>query len=249
MSNELNPLDLEKTYRQISRPPIVEAIIHWQAFPTVKLDPTEVLARFQERFPRFTTSIPLQSLEFVPNLSPVGETSTAQHHLGYRLLSEDRREVIQIFRDGVSYSLLNAYTHWDYFVKAAEPVWSAHADLVKPVELSRVAVRFINHFPTVTLGSLGSVLREPPTCPANLPLTEFVYQSAFDVPGRHYGARVIKLMQKSTPGLFLDIEAFTSKATIIESNEHQMTLRHLRGLKNAVFFSLITNDIANSQPV
>lgn len=97
---------------------------------------------------------------------------------------------------------------------AAKDAWAAYVDIAAPVEIERLGIRFINHLPEATGETLSQFLREPPTCPSNLPLKEFVYQSTFNVPGHPYGIRVIKVKQPSMPevqqssGLFLDIDVF-----------------------------------------
>ncbi len=67
--------------------------------------------------------------------------------------------------------------------------------MAAPLEIQRLGLRYINQIPIKGAESLGEVLREPPTCPSNLPLNDFVYQSTFTVPNHPFGIRVIKVMQ------------------------------------------------------
>lgn len=151
-----------------------------------------------------------------------------------------------MFRDGVAYAVVANYAHWDAFQQTAKNAWAQFGEIAAPEEIQKLSVRYINHFPTVTVNTLEDMLREPPTCPANLPLKEFVYQSRFDVPSYEFGVRIIKVLQPSRPGLpgasglFLDLEAYTTKAIPNDPMKIAETLAHLRWLKNKVFFSLIT---------
>jgi uncharacterized protein (TIGR04255 family) len=247
MTGALFNFDMPEVFPRLAAPPIVEAMIHWSALPGQAYDLVSILDSLKQRFGRFVKVIPLQSLILQFNTMPTGDTTAArgQSQLGFRLLTEDGREAIQVFRDGFSYSLLKNYQDWTEFHDSALQAWDIYAEMFQPAEIQRIAVRFINHFPTATLGTLSGILRDPPTCPANLPLGEFVYQSTFDVPGYNYGSRIIKMMQKPTPaiascsGLFLDIEVFTTKPTLPGAEEHHVVLRHLRQLKNKVFFALV----------
>lgn len=248
MANGVFTLNLDEEFPRLSRPPIVEAVIHWQARPANKLNPETLQADLSRRFPGFPKSSPMHGMEVSAKFSSWGDTAAAQQtrFLGVRMISETEREVVQVFREGMTYSVVRDYSHWDSFRAAAEEVWSEFSDLAAPNEIQRLGVRFINHFPTVTAEKLGEILREPPTCPANLPLSEFVYQSRFDVPSYEYGVRAIKVLQPPAPGmpessgLFLDLDVFTTKAIQNDPADIDSALKHLRWLKNKVFFSLLT---------
>jgi len=166
---------------------------------------------------------------------------------GIRLKTEDGRYVIQFTRDGLVFSRTKEYEHWEPFEVAAKQAWQAFLDIAAPIETQRLGVRFINHVPAATSETLRAFLRDPPTCPSNLPLEEFVYQSTFGVPGHPYAVRVIKLLQPSMPelppssGLFLDVDVFTATAIPNEPGPLDQALIRMRWLKNKVFFSLLTD--------
>ena len=89
------------------------------------------------------------------------------------------------------------------------------------------------------------------TCPSNLPLKEFVYQSTFQVPDHPFGVRVTKLMQPSLPGLpqssglFVDCDVFTTRP--LDSDEAlEDALGKMRWLKNKIFFTLMTEQAIQS---
>jgi uncharacterized protein (TIGR04255 family) len=249
MANGVFTLNLDERFPRLSKPPIVEAVVHWQARPTRKLNPETLQSEVSRLYPGFPSIAPMQTMELSAKISLGGDTTTAQHKrfLGFRLQAESDREVVQIFRDGVAFSVVKDYSHWDSFCSAAKDAWAGYVDLTAPNEIQRLGVRFINHFPTVTSTTVGMVLREPPTCPANLPLKEFVYQSSFDIPGYDYSVRVIKVLQPTSPGLpqssglFLDLEVYSTKPIQNNPTDIEAALKHLRWLKNKVFFSLLTH--------
>ena len=153
---------------------------------------------------------------------------------------------MQFRRDGLVFSRTQPYEHWEPFRDAAKEAWQVWTEIAHPMEVQRLGVRFINHLPAVTPETLAFFLREPPTCPADLPLKEFVYQSTFTVPGHPYGIRVIKVLQPAMPelpastGLFLDIDVYTTKAMPLDGAGLDASLDSMRWSKNKVFFTLIT---------
>ena len=114
------------------------------------------------------------------------------------------------------------------------------------------AIRFINHIPSASPETLAEILRDPPTCPSNLPLSDFVYQSTFTVPNEPFGIRIIKVMQPSvqgmpqSSGLFLDCDVFSTKSISCERSEMDDALVKMRWLKNKIFFSLLTDQTVQS---
>jgi len=248
-------LDLNATFPRLARAPIVEAVIHWRARAQKPLDPKTLEDALSERLSGYPVREPLQQVELMAMISDQEDSSVVHQKRGWqgvRLKSDDDRYVAQFKRDGLVFSRTRGYDHWEPFVAAAKEAWQVYASIAQPVEIQRLGVRFINQIPAAKPESLGAVLREPPTCPSNLPLKEFVYQSTFDVPGYPFGIRVIKVMQPPMPdvqqssGLFLDINVFSTKVLPNEAAAIDDALGQMRWLKNKVFFTLLTDDAIQS---
>jgi uncharacterized protein (TIGR04255 family) len=241
--------DLNETFPRLSRPPIVEAVIHWQARAQKWAEPKAQDAALAERLPQYGTREPIQQVALMATVSGAAYSPVVHHRSGWqgtRLKSPDGRYVIQFTRDGLVFSQTKEYQDWESFQNAAKECWMAYMELAAPMETQRLGVRFINHIATATASTLRDFLRDPPTCPSNLPLEEFVYQSTFSVPGHPFGIRVIKLMQPSMPelplssGLFLDIDVFSTTAIPNGPSPLDEALTRMRRLKNQVFFGLLT---------
>jgi uncharacterized protein (TIGR04255 family) len=246
-------LDLNEPFTRLSRAPIVEAVINWQARAQKWPNPQALDAALAERFPQFATRTPIQHIQMTATVSGEDASSAVRKGpRGIRLKSDDGRYVILFSRDGLVFSRTKDYEHWGPFRDAAEEAWRVYLDIAAPVETQRLSVRFINHIAAATPAMLQDYLREPPTCPANLSLKEFVYQSTFDVPGHPFGVRVIKVLQPSIPelpqssGLFLDIDVFSTIAIANEPSRLEEALTQMRWLKNKVFFSLLTKSAVGS---
>jgi len=253
MAEDLFTLDLNETFPRLSWPPIVEAIIHWQARAQNWPEPLALDTALAEHFPHLATRTPIQHVEMTARVSGEDASSAVRRGpRGIRLKSGDGCYVIQFTRDGLVFSRTKEYEHWEPFRDAARQAWQVYLDIAAPLETQRLGVRFINHISTATPATLRDYLRDPPTCPSNLPLNEFVYQSTFAVPGQPFGVRLIKVLQPSMPelpqssGLFLDIDVFSTTAIPNEAGPLDDALTRMRWLKNKVFFSLLTEAAVQS---
>jgi uncharacterized protein (TIGR04255 family) len=255
MSSSLFNFDLNERFPRLAKAPIVEAVIHWQARGQNVFDPNVLDSKLVQHFPGYTTRKPLHQIEWTAFVSGISDAPLVQHKKGWegvRLESDDQKYIIQFKRDGLIFSRTNGYDRWEPFTTAAKEAWHAYLEIAAPLEVQRLGVRYINQISTATTENLTDVLREPPTCPSELPLKEFVYQSTFAVPGLPFGVRVIKVMQPSMPelqkssGLFLDIDVYTTKAISTDPAELETALTQMRALKNKVFFTLLTEQAIQS---
>jgi uncharacterized protein (TIGR04255 family) len=255
MSTAVFMLDLDETFPHLNRPPIVEAVIHWQARAQNALEPDALAHALAARLPQYDTRESIHQIELMAMMTKKEKSPVVQHSKGWqgiRLKSANGNYEAQFTRDGLIFSRRHGYEHWTAFTSAAMEVWKAYLEIAAPIEIQRLGVRYINHLVEATPQTLGDFLREPPTCPSNLPLMEFVYQSTFSVPGHPFGIRVIKVMQPVMPelrqssGLFIDLDVYTVNAISCESVELALALTHMRWLKNKVFFTLLTDQAVNS---
>lgn len=248
--------DPTETFPSLSRPPIVEAVIHWQAVAQNVLEPDALRTALLSKLPIYSQSAVLQRYGLMAKL-PVGDDTPAVEHqkkgfAGLRLTSNDGCNVLQFKRDGLIFSQTKSYQHWEAFSSAALEAWKVYVEIAAPTDIQRLGVRYINQLAAATPQTLDEFLRDPPTCPSGLPLKEFVYQSTFSVPARAYGIRVIKILQPSLPefehssGLFVDIDVYSTKAIPIEEGATKEALAEMRWLKNKVFFTLLTDNVVNS---
>lgn len=239
-------LELKESFPQLANSPIVEAVIHWQARSQHPFVPDSLRQELAAKLPEFPKCDPIQRFE--PNALVSGKLDVEpqfrqqQAWNGFRLTSADGGYVAQFTRDGLVFSRTEPYEHWGPFTTEAKRAWQVYREVAAPSEIQRLGVRFINHLKAATLENLADFLREPPTCPSNLPLKEFVHQSTFSVPDYPFGVRVIKVMQSTgvlqSSGLFLDCEVFTTKP-LETDHEMEEALVKMRWLKNKVFFTLL----------
>ncbi len=250
MAKDQSLIDLSEHFPLLSTPPIVEAVIHWQARAQNPWDFKTIQAQLSEQLSNYPNCQPVEQFSIDATMTETEPAPIVKHHtslLGYRLTSNDTLDVALFTRDGVAFSRMKPYEDWQQFTASATNVWLAFEKIYAPVEIQRLGVRFVNHIPAATLETIAEYLKEPPTCPSNLPLKEFLYQSTFSVPDRPYGIRVIKLVQPTilgqseSSGLYLDIDVYTTKPIDCSDRDRDLALREMRWLKNKVFFDLLTD--------
>ena len=123
-----------------SRAPIAEAVIDlhvtFDAMPAVG-----ALERFAKTLVvDFPQQQRINALEMA--LKAAGEdgsmsSNTSTSTLGFRLTNQIGDRVLQIRRNGLSYSHLAPYTEWDSFVAEMRPLWSKFLADLAPKAVSR----------------------------------------------------------------------------------------------------------------
>ena len=128
-------------------PPIQEAIfdVRFKFSDSPSMDVLEsVWKSLEETFPKKETIQNFQTkVEFNPTAkAPVVNSISEQY--GLRLVSQDGSRVLQIKRDGMTFSRLNGYDGWEQFWTEATNLLSKYSDVCKPEYAERIALRYIN---------------------------------------------------------------------------------------------------------
>src|SRR5438034_2600089 len=63
---------------------------------------------------------------------------------GYLFSSADEKQVVQYRLDGFTFSRLRPYLQWNQILEEAKRLWVIYAEAVKPILLTRLALRYIN---------------------------------------------------------------------------------------------------------
>ena len=78
--------------------------------------------------------------------------------LGWRYEKDDGSAVVQLRRNGLTYSILKNYPGWDGLKEVAREVWREFLEVSGSVNVSRLAVRYINAI-SIPLAGCGKILR------------------------------------------------------------------------------------------
>ncbi|MCX7418724.1 MAG: TIGR04255 family protein [Planctomycetia bacterium] len=236
-------IDLEETFPHLSRPPIVEAVIHWQTAVGKMLDKSQVNDELTKRFPNYDCRQQQVSLAEFKG-SPDGvEMSASAKWDGFRLNGKDDAEhnVVQLKPNGVVFSRVKHYDCWETLEAEALRFWEVFVDLAEPPVIERLGVRFINQVELAN--STGSYfLKGIPSLPQGMELSRdsFFHQDTLQVSGYPYQINWIRAVQRTLENervLIVDIDVSTSQVESVEREAIKKCLAEMRILKNKLFFS------------
>ncbi len=119
-------LNLNETFPRLSRSPIVEAIIHWQAHAQNQMEPESLRKTLAEKLPMYAQAYSMQAFGLTATLSNGDNVPVVQHEkrgfVGMRLTSEGGCNVVQFLRDRLVFSRTKSYEHWEPFRDAAKAI-------------------------------------------------------------------------------------------------------------------------------
>lgn len=129
-----------ETRQRYRRAPIIEALIDFrvQLPEPVELD---TLMGVDIDYPTREDINVLQSQ--ISFGSAVG-ASASQTQVGYRFISRDKRQIIQMSLQNFTFSRLEPYDCWETFRDEAQRLWEIYSSAVQPQMITRIAVRYIN---------------------------------------------------------------------------------------------------------
>lgn len=174
------------------------------------------------------------------------EQGSVRH--GYRLADRDRRAVVQIRRDGFTFSRLRPYQSWDSMVAEAWPLWERFVTQLGACGVSRVATRFINVLHVEPGQPIDQLLAAPPSVPEGLPptLAAFLFRYVTETTdGITTSVSVATEDQSGSVALVLDIDCFAQRdfsTTASGMKDIRQMLERLRASKNTVFFASIAEE-------
>ena len=162
--------------------------------------------------------------------------------IGWLYQAQTEKTVAQFRIDGFTFSKLEPYTTWEEVFQEARRLWSLYIQVAQPLQVSRVAVRYINRL-RLPPADLGEYLTAPLVLPERIPqrIREFVNRVVVDDPERNLSAIVIQALEApldpTTMQFLLDIDAFRELALPAEDPALAAMFEQLRSLKNDIFFS------------
>src|SRR5580700_594883 len=99
----------------------------------------EIRRSLVDEYPREET-FTVATLSFGPN----AQTSTQQRKMGLKFWGAGDKQVFQARLDGFTLSRLQPYETWERLRDEARRLWDIYRELVRPVKITRLAVRYIN---------------------------------------------------------------------------------------------------------
>jgi uncharacterized protein (TIGR04255 family) len=235
-----------RSYPTLKTAPITEAVIDLRVATSVPFTP-EVLQRWRDAFaPSFPKIEEQRKLEGLVELVDGGLRQSMSDHGVRRLVmrSEDRGEAVIVSDNGFAFSKLRPYTDWPHVFASARDLWALYARTAEPESLTRLAVRYINHFGIPSASSLGDYLEAPPALPVTVAMSEVdnlfrrlvLRETETDietvvVQAIDFGGGEVTVV--------LDIDSSLS-GSFVPNDEVWTHFEELRAAKNRIFFGSIT---------
>ncbi len=237
--------------RELSKPPIREALIDFRIaadsvldasrFNSLRTTLADVYPIVEERRP-FRAELRVESGKLVPPLA---------EDLGFGGLIFSNREktrLAQFRHDGFTFNCLQPYPGATVLIEEALRLWELFRELQKPVEVTRIAMRYINglELPYEDGDDFSRFLAAAPEMPDGTPqhLSNFLSRVV-----AHEPPNVVTVTQKLdyVPGkkpvpVILDVDAFCEEPLHPDRDTLHATLGELRSLKNRVFFAFLTDE-------
>jgi uncharacterized protein (TIGR04255 family) len=132
--------------RHYFKSPIVEALLDIRVeLPLdVKLDD---LQRIHERISNLYPNREEQLLFQAQITGGANVSATAnQSPVGYFYSSENRKKVLQVKIDGLTYSHLAPYDSWENFRDEAKYLWGIYQEIANPKTILEQSIRYVNRF-------------------------------------------------------------------------------------------------------
>jgi uncharacterized protein (TIGR04255 family) len=236
--------------RHLPHAPIREAVIDIAATTNSTFEAVQRLAERLEG--RFSSRVDLwqNSIGFSFDQHGHSSTTTARNRLGVRL--DASPHVLQIRTNGLTFSRLAPYEDWAQISSQAKEWWTAYSDCLNVVEVTKVAVRYVNSMPIPQpYQDFGCYLTCPPKIPTALPQTVggFLHQTTIVDGSVERLARVTQALEPSPNPtgpltILLDIDVSQQKSFGAKDPAIWQVLDGLRDFKNNIFFEYITETTA-----
>jgi uncharacterized protein (TIGR04255 family) len=239
--------------RYLRRAPITEAVIDLRVEPTTGSSVDALVGALGQRgnlgyvpkgfliHSEFGFSLKVEAAD--PKVMPhEGHATTT----GVRLHSPDEKYVAQLGVGGFALSRLEPYESWENLVTEAQRLWRGYLECLGLGVVTRTATRYINNLGLPFTPQLADFLTLVPTLPQGLPenLSSFLQRYVLQDVATQANVIVTEALAEALPGkpvpVILDIDVFRQTRLDVNDANVWTYLEQLRGLKNRIFFSCLT---------
>ena len=251
-------MSTDSTHTHLHRAPIVEALVEFG----VELAPgfdfaknvSSLSAPFGEEYPGLKRLFSFEAgLQMEDEGLRLGDA--AGRLAGHAYWSADQKQVAQIKLDSFAFNRLAPYEGLDAYSAEIRKCWAAYQQLLQPVSVRRIALRFINKI-MLPLGGkndldLALYLVNGPKLaePESFLLEGFLHQHLVVEQATGLKGRILLTIEPPSDGcipLIFDIEVFKAELRVEPDAEQIWSiLQDLRGLKNRLFLQNLTEKCLN----
>jgi uncharacterized protein (TIGR04255 family) len=238
-------------YPKLLKAPIVEAVfdircrLPKECGPDVMKKAVEIL---RADYPKLGKQVVhTEQLKMEAGKQP--EFTASERLLGFRIEKEDKTQIVQLRCDGFTLNRLRPYTSFDELWPEVLRCWQSYAEVTKPTEVTRLALRTINRIELERgLPQLGEAFQIPVGAPiAGMEQSGFLHR--WGLLGRHRCVANVTLATRQATDvkvpIILDIDAFKTEDLELEVDSLTRNFLQLRDLKNAIFFGSVSEAQVN----
>jgi len=234
---------------KLSNPPITEALIdirvmlskdfHVEDFDELNKN-SLIDYPIKEKQNEYTADVKLEK-----NKKPFVSTKSKGLR-GFIYKSEDKKNIVQFRRDGFTFNRLNPYKDWDSLTNAARECWEIYAEISRPLKITRIATRFINHVKLpLPIKDFADYMTAPPQNPYGKDqINGYLNRVKLVDNQNEINTNVTQTIEKGTDKdevtLLIDIDTYSRKNFEPQDLAIWDQFKKLRNKKNDVFFSSLT---------
>ncbi len=236
----------ETEFPKLTHPPLSEALVDIRLREEL---PASVLTKFKAT-KGFPVAKEIRHGQFQLKMDkdkPALAEVLAEGAFGWRYERDDGSVVVQLRRNGMTYSILKNYPGWDVIKEAARDEWVEFLAVSGSVNVSRLAVRYINAI-NIPLGAdYDEYLTTGPRVPKLVPpiVTSFMQRVLVPFAEDMATAIITQTLEVPAPAV-LDIDIFTECSLDGASADIWSRLEKLRSIADRIFFSSLTEKVLES---
>jgi uncharacterized protein (TIGR04255 family) len=170
---------------------------------------------------------------------------------GYRYESSNRTRIVQLRLDGFTFNRLKPYSTWIEVRDEALRLWNLYTELVKPVFINRIALRYINN---LNVPMPVRNFRDYLTCPPEAPegpttgISSFFNRVVVATEDSRLNAIITQALEPKVDvenylPIILDIDVIKFTMDGFLEEDILAILEKLRDFKNQIFFNSITKKL------
>ncbi len=231
--------------RHLARAPIKEAVIDFRVTSAPDGAVSDFRSLVDEHASEFASVSPIWMTGFQIQVGPQAADDVKKENveIGVRLGAPG--QVVQLRRDGFTFSKLEPYTSWEDIAPVALEWWDRYCLAARPLSIDRVAMRYVNHIPLPAPPfDLDEFLTCAPRVPAELPqfFAQFGSRVVVDAGARGFVSVVQMFNSPELPpnAVVLDIDAFRLGSFGRDRADVLPVFEDLRELRNQAFFGSLT---------
>lgn len=232
-------------------PPITEALLDIR----VNLQPNFDVKKLEEFQKYISEDFSVKQINtkleasFVVKPGELPITTSKNTPNGYIYKTNDNKKIVQARMDGFTFNKLKPYDNWSNFEKEGKRLWESYIKVAKPINITRVALRYINLIEIpLPMSDFKEYIQTIPEIAKGVPqgLSEFFMRLVIPDEKKENTAIITETIELSKLNgkifpLIFDLDVFRLVDLKPQDQELWKIFNSLRDYKNCIFMNSITD--------